>query len=84
MPLTKVIDRFHQAMLSPKVKERADNWTLAIAIVAFGIHLMVIFANDLGFVELSNANPLLIDPIAAIYTPFSFILVYEVYLLVFY
>jgi hypothetical protein len=39
---------------------------------------------DFEIVKLSSASDLLNNPIAAIYTPFSFILLYEVYLLIFY
>jgi len=39
---------------------------------------------NLGWIVIGDSSNLLKNPIAAIYTPFSFILVYEVYLLVFY
>lgn len=45
---------------------------------------MFIFLNKLDFIHLALLTKLFNNPIAAIYTPFSFILIYEVYLLVYY
>lgn len=45
---------------------------------------MFIFLNKLDFIHLELLSKLFNNPIAAIYTPFSFILIYEVYLLVYY
>ena len=45
---------------------------------------MIIFLVDFGYIALAESSDLLTNPIAAIYTPFSFILVYEVYLLIYY
>jgi NADH:ubiquinone oxidoreductase subunit 6 (subunit J) len=47
------------------------------------VHLALIGLNYLGIFG-SNSIDLLSDPIVAIYTPFSFILVYEVYLLIYF
>ena len=55
-----------------------------IALSSFIIHLLVIELINLNIIVISEASDLLKNPIAAIYTPFSFILVYEVYLLIYY
>lgn len=57
---------------------------LNIALLSFIIHLLLILSKK--FELLFNDTPLhlLESPIAAIYTPFSFILIYEVYLLIYY
>ena len=53
--------------------------------IGFVIHLLLILFKQQGWVFFAPLYPeLLNDPIAAIYTPFSLILVYEVYLLLFY
>jgi len=54
--------------------------------LAFVVHLILIGLRYLDLLppHSHHLDELLINPIAAIYTPFSFILVYEVYLLVFY
>lgn len=78
------LDTVFQAMLSDRVKESSEKVILAIAIISFLIHLAVIFLVDFSIISLEEVPQLLKSPIAAIYTPFSFILVYEVYLLVYY
>jgi preprotein translocase subunit SecY len=55
-----------------------------VAIASFLIHLAIIYLIDLNIITLNSPSVLLSNPIAAIYTPFSFILVYEVYLLIYY
>ncbi|MEO0341049.1 MAG: hypothetical protein AAF242_17785, partial [Bacteroidota bacterium] len=48
------------------------------------LHLLLIGLVDFQILDINNESELLTNPIAAIYTPFSFILIYEVYLLVYY
>jgi hypothetical protein len=55
-----------------------------MAIVSFLIHLGIIAFVDFDFLSLGAYEELTINPISALYTPFSIILIYEVYLLVFY
>lgn len=55
-----------------------------IAIASFILHLILIALVDLKYVEIVDPSNLFSNPIAAIYTPFSFILIYEVYLLIYY
>ncbi len=57
---------------------------ITIAILSFLFHLVIIILNKTGIISLNPSGELLQSPIAAIYTPFSFILLYEVYLLVYY
>ncbi len=59
--------------------ERATLW---LSMIGFIIHLFFIYAKKYGWFEVPFESGLLIDPISAIYTPFSIILVYEIYLLV--
>ena len=56
-----------------------------IAIFSFIVHLSLIFLNQFGvFGSQYEGSSFFSSPIAAIYTPFSFILIYEVYLLIYY
>ena len=55
-----------------------------LAIGGFLVHLALIFLTRAEWVVLPPESRLLGSPIAAIYTPFSFILLYEVYLLIYY
>ena len=73
------------AAFAPAVQKRIENLTLLLAGIGFVIHLLLILFKQQGWVLFKPLYPeLLNDPIAAIYTPFSLILVYEVYLLLFY
>jgi hypothetical protein len=78
------IEKTYQWLLSEHTKHRSEVIILVIAIVSFLLHLALIYLLEFGIVKLSHVPALLRSPIAAIYTPFSFILVYEVYLLVYY
>jgi hypothetical protein len=78
----KGITKLFQKLLSPKVKKRSERFILGIAIGSYVIHLFLILLNTQGIISLNSS--FFENPIAAIYTPFSFILLYEVYLLIFY
>lgn len=80
----KVFDFFYSKLLSEKTKENSEKIIVSIAIISFILHLLLITLVDLNVFQLRDYSKLLSNPIAAIYTPFSFILVYEVYLLVYY
>jgi hypothetical protein len=70
--------------LSNKIKIKSERIIVYISIVSFILHLIVISFVNLEIIDLNDATKLLNNPISAIYTPFSFILIYEVYLLVYY
>ena len=82
--MVEKMDLLYKKLLSESTQKKSEKIILVIAILSFIAHLAIICAVNLGLIHLSNSNPLLESPIAAIYTPFSFILVYEVYLLIFY
>ncbi len=84
MELNKLSEILYQKFLSEKTKERSENAILWIALVSFIIHLLIIGLVHFNIISVNEPSNLLNNPIAAIYTPFSFILVYEVYLLVYY
>lgn len=48
------------------------------------MHLLLIGLVNLDLITVTDDSKLLSNPISAIYTPFSFILIYEVYLLLYY
>ena len=82
MEKSKVIPKLFNILLSEKRKEELEKVTLVIAIVSYLIHLLIIFLNIQGVIEIEQK--FFKNPIAAIYTPFSFILIFEVFLLVYY
>ena len=82
--LYRLSEKLYQYFLSKISRDRSERAILWIALVSFIIHLVLIGLVNFNIIALSEPNNLLKNPIAAIYTPFSFILVYEVYLLVYY
>ncbi len=78
------LDWLYNKLLSDEIKEKSEKIILIIAIISFLVHLALIYLVDFKIIKLNPANELLKNPISAIYTPFSFILVYEVYLLIYY
>ncbi len=67
---------------SPALRTRFGRVTLYIAILSFLTHLILCFIHP--FIPALRDAKLLASPINAIYTPFSFLLVYEAYLLLYY
>jgi hypothetical protein len=78
--VTFLFDRF----LSQNTREKTEKIILKVAIFSFFIHLAIIYFMKFDFIDFSSDSELLKDPISAAYTPFSFILIYEVYLLIYY
>lgn len=78
----RIINKVFDKLLSLKVKEQGERVILSIAIISYLIHLILIVFINYDVIQVESK--LLKNPIAAIYTPFSFILVYEVYLLIFF
>ena len=72
-------------VFSEKTKKLSEQIIINIAIFSFVVHLILIFLNNFGvFGDQYESSGFFSSPIAAIYTPFSFILLYEVYLLIYY
>ena len=67
---------------TPRFRAAVSKTTLYIAIITFVLHLLIYFTNYYFFTI--HPDRLLANPINAIYTPFSFLLVYEAYLLLYY
>ena len=85
MTYSTQVNRLFLIVFGEKIQKRFENIILVLAGLGFLIHLLLIAlkTNNIGFLSEINSS-LLNDPITAIYTPFSLILIYEVYLLVFY
>ena len=85
MTYSTQVNRLFLIVFGEKIQKRFENIILVLAGLGFLIHLLLIVlkTNNIGFLSEVNSS-LLNDPITAIYTPFSLILIYEVYLLVFY
>lgn len=82
--LSSLFNKTYTSLLSEKTKHIFEKIILSIAIASFFIHLIIIWLVDFGLITIQGAPLLFTNTISAIYTPFSFILVYEVYLLIYY
>ena len=79
------IDSLYEKVFSDKMQKKFESFILFAATIGFIIHLSLIGFNYFKILDFSSfEGSLLTNPISAIYTPFSFILVYEIYLLLLY
>ena len=80
----KIEDLFSKIFYEEAIK-KFEKYILYLASLGFVIHLIIILLNNYNIIELSIVGPdLFSNPISALYTPFSFILVYEAFLLIYY
>lgn len=84
MKENKILSALFENLLSYKAKKNVEKTILWFSIVSFLVHLSLIYLVQYKFIFVGQDIALFKNPIAAIYTPFSFILIYEVYLLVYY
>jgi len=78
-------EKIFSIVFAPKIQKIIEKVILLLAALGFVIHLGLIFLKAQGIIFFSPLYPELFnDPISAIYTPFSLILIYEIYLLLFY
>jgi hypothetical protein len=77
---SKIFDFF----ISDKSKKNIEKYVLVASVISFIFHLILIYLNKFEVVKIYDPYNLLNNPISAIYTPFSFILIYEIYLLIYY
>ncbi len=85
MSQTSSIDSIYGKVFSEKMQKKFESFILFAASIGFLIHLSLIGLNYFKILEFESfEGTLLSNPISAIYTPFSFILVYEIYLLLLY
>ncbi len=85
MVITKKINSLFSVFFSDRNLKNAEKYILYVASLGFIFHLILIFLNNNNLIDISIVDKnLLTNPISALYTPFSFILVYEAFLLVYY
>ena len=85
MAFSKKINSVFSLVFSENNIKNTEKYILYIASLGFVLHLILIFLNNYNLIEISfGDNNLLTNPISALYTPFSFILIYEAFLLVYY
>ena len=79
-----LLNKIYQFFLSESTKRRIEKIILYVALFGFFTHLILIYLSKFSIINILPESELFNDPVSAIYTPFSFILVYEVYLLIYY
>lgn len=84
MNFSQIVDRYYAKFISSEAKAKCEKVIVYIAIISFIVHLLLIAAVQCDLIMTKNLAGLLTNPLSAIYTPFSFILLYEAYLLVYY
>tara|TARA_B100001173_G_scaffold99719_1_gene86211 strand:- start:3005 stop:3871 length:867 start_codon:yes stop_codon:yes gene_type:complete len=85
MKMQNKIENLFSTIFSESVLKGIEKYILYLASIGFVIHLSLIFLNNNNLIDLAFINSnLLSNPISALYTPFSFILIYEAFLLIYY
>ena len=85
MNIQQKIEGLFSRIFSEKIIKKFEKYILYLASLGFVIHLSIILLNNYNLIELSVVGTnLFSNPISALYTPFSFILVYEAFLLIYY
>jgi len=85
MKIQNKIENFFLIVFSEKIIKIVEKYILYLASIGFVVHLSLIFLNNYNLIDLAIIQSnLLSNPISALYTPFSFILVYEAFLLIYY
>jgi hypothetical protein len=82
--IEKIVPFIFDKLLSENTREKTEKIILKVAIFSFFVHLAIIYLLKFNFIDFPINSELLKNPISAVYTPFSFIIVYEVYLLIYY
>ena len=82
--MMKNVNLIFDTIFSKYSRGKFEKFILVLAAVGFITHLVLIFLNSNGYIQMDVGENLLKNPISALYTPFSFILVYEAFLLIYY
>ena len=83
--MTEKINSVFEKVFSDSNLKTFEKIILFLATAGFIIHLVLILLNNKGYLDLTFfEDSLFVNPISAIYTPFSFILIYEAFLLIYY
>ena len=83
--MVKTVENIFSRFFSEENLKRFEKFILISATLGFIIHLLLILLNNNGYLDLSFfQDKLFVNPISAIYTPFSFILIYEAFLLIYF
>lgn len=83
--ITQTINHIYPLLFSEKIKMKIERVIFITAIIAFLLHLGVIALGELEILPFTPKHALAtLNFLSAIYTPFTIILLYEVYSLIYY
>ncbi len=82
--MLKIGSIIFNGIFSENNRKKIEGFTIWSASIGFIFHLSLVLLNNNSIINLGNESLLLTNPISAIYTPFSIILYYEIFLLIFY
>ena len=82
--MIKTGSRIFDRIFSENNRKKIESFTIWSASIGFILHLSLVLLNNNSIINIGNESLLLTNPISAIYTPFSIILYYEIFLLIFY
>ena len=82
--MLKIGSKIFDGIFSENNRKKIESFTIWSATIGFIFHLSLVLLNNNSIINIGNESLLLTNPISAIYTPFSIILYYEIFLLIFY
>lgn len=82
--MLKIGSRTFDIIFSELNRKKIESITIWTATIGFVFHLSLVLLNNFSIINIGNESLLLTNPISAIYTPFSIILYYEIFLLIYY
>ena len=82
--MLKIGSKIFDGIFSENNRKKIESFTIWSASIGFIFQLSLVLLNNNSIINIGNESLLLTNPISAIYTPFSIILYYEIFLLIFY
>lgn len=84
MEISNLISLFYARIFSEKSVKTIEKYAVFFALSGFFVHLFIIFLWNVGIIDHAVFDKFSGNYITAIYTPFSFLLIFEVFLLLVY
>ena len=82
--MIKIGSKIFDGIFSEENRKKIEGFTIWSATIGFIFHLSLVLLNNYSIINIGDESLFLTNPISAIYTPFSIILYYEIFLLIFF
>ena len=82
--MIKIGSKIFDGIFSEENRKKIESFTIWSATIGFIFHLSLVLLNNYSIINIGDESLFLTNPISAIYTPFSIILYYEIFLLIFF